>query len=271
MMRHEELHELAVLYALHALDAEDRALIEEHLATGCDACAAELRDARAVAGELAFGLAPEAPSRDARRALLERAGADVPAAPRARRAAPRRSRWLRPASIAAAAGLLATLGLGLRVRELGREIERARGELAAMTERARALDAERGQAQARVADLEASVAALAGPDTRAVALAGTESAPGAKAKAFVDPARGRLLLYVYDLPPAPEGRTYQLWVIVGDQAPVSAGTFDVRADGSARHDVSQVPSFEGTVTIAVTVEPAGGVPQPTGAMVLAGS
>ncbi|MGH9335392.1 MAG: anti-sigma factor, partial [Vicinamibacteria bacterium] len=108
------------------------------------------------------------------------------------------------------------------------------------------------------------------PQTRAVSLAGQGEAEGAAAKAFLDPANRRLFLYVYNLPPPPAGRTYQLWLIVGG-SPVSMGTFGVEPDGSGRLDTATVPAFEGEVTVAVSVEPEGGVPQPTGPIVLVGS
>ena len=79
------------------------------------------------------------------------------------------------------------------------------------------------------------------------------------------------MLVVYELPPPPPGRSYQLWVIVGGE-PVSAGVFEVdagRAQPATRRRT--LPPIEGPVTIAVTVEPAGGLPKPSGPMVLAGS
>ena len=42
-MSHEATQELLPLYALSALDEAERALVHEHLATGCAACAAELQ------------------------------------------------------------------------------------------------------------------------------------------------------------------------------------------------------------------------------------
>ncbi|MGH9463336.1 MAG: anti-sigma factor domain-containing protein, partial [Vicinamibacteria bacterium] len=101
-------------------------------------------------------------------------------------------------------------------------------------------------------------------------LVGQGPAPGARATAFIDSPNRRLLLYVYNLPEPPPGRTYQLWVIV-EGTPVSVGTFGVEPDGSTRFDAEPLPPFEGAVTVAVTVEPEGGVPQPTGPMVLMGS
>ena len=78
------------------------------------------------------------------------------------------------------------------------------------------------------------------------------------------------MLVVYELPPPPPGQSYQLWVIAGG-APVSAGVFDLDPDGRARYATRSEPPLDGPVTIAVTLEPEGGRPQPTGPMVLAGT
>lgn len=50
--------ELAPLYALGALDADERAGLEAHLASGCAACEAEVGRQRALAAALPKGLAP---------------------------------------------------------------------------------------------------------------------------------------------------------------------------------------------------------------------
>jgi len=75
-------------------------------------------------------------------------------------------------------------------------------------------------------------------------------------------------LLVYDLPPPPPGRTYQLWTIEGGK-PVSAGTFATSDAGQARHAIATSAQLGDAIFLAVTVEPAGGVPQPTGPIVMA--
>jgi anti-sigma-K factor RskA len=62
-----------------------------------------------------------------------------------------------------------------------------------------------------------------------------------------------------DMPRAPEGRTYQIWVIEGD-VPEPGGLFEPRGESVAA--VVEKPLDEGDV-IAVTIEPAGGSQQPT--------
>jgi anti-sigma-K factor RskA len=69
----------------------------------------------------------------------------------------------------------------------------------------------------------------------------------------------------------PAGRTYQLWLIPSEGAPWSGGIFysDSRANGEA-----VLPALTHGLTakaFAVTVEPAGGVPAPTGPQVLIGT
>ncbi|HYY95745.1 MAG TPA: cupin domain-containing protein [Pyrinomonadaceae bacterium] len=65
----EELEGQAALYALGALDAEEARAFESHLAEGCAACEAELREFEEVVSDLAFA-APEASPPAAARARL---------------------------------------------------------------------------------------------------------------------------------------------------------------------------------------------------------
>lgn len=69
---HEEMRELAALYALGALPPEEARIFEEHLAEGCATCAEELREYESVAAELALTATPAAPPAGARERLLAR-------------------------------------------------------------------------------------------------------------------------------------------------------------------------------------------------------
>jgi anti-sigma factor ChrR (cupin superfamily) len=57
----EELEGQAALYALGTLDAEEARAFEAHLAEGCAACAAELREFQTVVSDLAFAVPPAEP------------------------------------------------------------------------------------------------------------------------------------------------------------------------------------------------------------------
>jgi anti-sigma-K factor RskA len=58
--------------------------------------------------------------------------------------------------------------------------------------------------------------------------------------------------------------------VIPGKAPVSIGVFDPEAGGFARHEAPDVAGLEAPLTVAVTIEPRGGLPQPSGPIVLAG-
>jgi anti-sigma-K factor RskA len=285
MMEHQELLELAALLPLGTLSAEDERRLEAHLQDGCAECEAAIRASAEVVDALALTVAPLEPSPELRTRLLARAaeeGAARRSSPPGRLRAPRRARIA--AGLALAASVLLAALLGLQVQQLRGALDGARqtvaqleaaladatGERDRLAARVAEASAERAGLEDRLASAVRTLADLTARETRSVALAGTEHAPAAAARAFLDPETRRLLLVVYELPPPPPGRSYQLWVIVGGE-PVSAGVFDVDATGRTRYQAAETPALEGAVTIAVTIEPAGGLPKPSGPMVLAGS
>jgi anti-sigma-K factor RskA len=71
------------------------------------------------------------------------------------------------------------------------------------------------------------------------------------------------VLLANGLPPAPAGKEYQLWFIVGSNAPMPGKTFapDDAGHGRLRDQVPQ-HALDSAV-FAITLEPAGGSPAPT--------
>ena len=124
-------------------------------------------------------------------------------------------------------------------------------------------------ANVELARLESQARIVSAPDMHPIVLAGLESAPRSTGRTFVSPRDGKALFYAYGLPAAPAGKQYQLWFIA-DGKPVSGGVFDVDAAGNAALLVEHVAPVETIQAWAVTVEPAGGLPAPSGAMVLKG-
>jgi anti-sigma-K factor RskA len=74
---------------------------------------------------------------------------------------------------------------------------------------------------------------------------------------------------MYRLPQTPEGMEYQLWVL-REGKPTSVGTFTVAEDGSAMLKLKALPTPTEIASFEVTIEPEGGMPQPTGMMYLTG-
>lgn len=255
--RHDEL---LPAYALGALEGEELAALEAHLASGCAECAAELRRWQATLEELAEAAEPVEPSETARARVLRGAQAAAPAAAR------RRVSW---AAIAAALLTVALLWTAGAHRGARREVGRLAAESGRLAQRLAALQADLASARTELARLERAAGIAASPGVRSILLAGLEAAPGASAHALHDPAGRRAVLFADNLPELASGRTYQLWVIAAGR-PVPAGVFAPDPQGGATLLVEEVPPLEQIQAWAVTVEPEGGMPQPTGAMVLRG-
>lgn len=282
MRDHQEMLDLAASFALGILDAEEARAFEEHLGAGCAECEQRIRESAELVDQLVATVPPLEPSPELRARLF--AGIrEGEAAPQVGARAPRRARsFAAAAALAASIALALYLGNEVRVQRaatataeatqasLERELANLRDARADLERQLAAAQRERALVDERLAGAERDVEELTAQATRTVTLAGTPAAPGAEARAYLDPENQRLTLVVYKLPPPPPGKSYQLWVILGD-VPVSAGVFDVDAQGRARFQAVSVPRVEGPATIAVTIEPAGGAPQPSGPIVLAGS
>jgi Anti-sigma-K factor rskA len=106
------------------------------------------------------------------------------------------------------------------------------------------------------------------PDAKVVTLAGSDVAKGASAVLLYNPATEKIWLYSANLPECARGTAYQLWAI--DKKPISLGTFHMDAGQTAHLLVKRLPEFDKARKFAVTLEPAGGRPQPSGPIYLVG-
>jgi anti-sigma-K factor RskA len=259
-MNEERLLELVPLAALGALDGEERAAFETALASSPD-LQRELLACQELVGRLGLATVPSPPPAALRDRVLREA----------RPAAPRRD-W-RVAALAA--GLVAVLAGLLVVRA-----ERDAARRDAVAQRAAAQEA-REVARAAQAEAAALREALAievafrelviHPDTRLASLAGLAAAPsGARGRIAWHAARGEAVLDASGLAAAPAGKAYELWIIA-KAAPVPAGVFQVDAHGGVVFRLPAGLELAGVKTFAVTLEAEGGVPAPTGPMVLVGA
>lgn len=88
--------------------------------------------------------------------------------------------------------------------------------------------------------------------------------PQALAIAVWNPANQQGLLSVQKLPALPSDKDYQLWIIAGNSAPVSAGVFAVDATtGEARVPFRADQAIKDAVKFAISLERKGGNPTPT--------
>src|SRR5919108_125270 len=219
MTDHRDWTDQAASYVLGALEEEDRRAFETHLAS-CAQCRDDVSHYADAAHELANSLPRLAPPPTLRDHILAGARATRPITTAPSRRAHAR-RW------GAAAGFV--LAAGISLLYLGERGARNTAEQRARDALARATSAESAAALAAssVAERDSLVAALLAQDVRTTVLAAAGRPPSARV--FWSPARRRVVITTYGLPPAPAGRTYQLWGISGGQA-IGIGTFNTGAD-----------------------------------------
>jgi len=259
---HDAVREQLPAYAIGALDGGERAAVESHL-RGCVTCAAELATMRPVASALAQIVPQHDPPAALRARVLAAAAARESAAPR-RSPAASSAPWL-----AAAAMLVVSIGLAGYASSLRQRVGRLEQQLAAAL-----LRVEDGERRVNVAlrasdDSRNTLSIVAAPDVRRIDLAGQRAAPAAAARAFWSPSRGDVLVAA-NLPALPPGRTYQLWFVTAD-AKVNVGLLKPDPTGRVDAIVTNAANLPTPAAVAVTQEPEGGVPQPTGDMYLVGS
>ena len=126
------------------------------------------------------------------------------------------------------------------------------------------------QLEQQLAARDSLVAAMSGAKVTVVELASTSNLPPG-AKMFWDRMANRWTLVTHDLKPVQPGRTYQLWLVTAKAEKISAGTFNTDASGRAVVQATYALAERELAAIAITEEPTGGSPQPTGAILVAGA
>ncbi len=243
VLSHEEIRELLGAYALDAVDADERTIVEQHLA-GCPQCRAEVAEHLEVAGLLGNegGTAPDG--------LWDRISGALEETPPPLRLAPvpppaRRGLSTRIAALAAAAALVVIAALGVQIVRQSDRIDRLEAD------------------QEQDVLTQAASLALADSDSRSTSLASTDQTQEITAVLTPD---GSGYLFTGDLPALSEDQTYQLWGIDDDEQRRLA-----RRPGIGPRRRRCVPRRPGVPVLAVTEEVADGVPQPTSEPLLAGN
>jgi anti-sigma-K factor RskA len=168
---------------------------------------------------------------------------------------------------------IATIGLGLALAASLVLLVRSNADRAEIQKNFAAADAERNtrldSLRSALVSRDQFVASLTGPKVTVVGLtSGATKTP--RALMFWDKATNRWTFIAHNMPALGAGRTYQLWLVTAGRK-ISAGTFSITAGGDALVQATYALDPNALKAVAVTEEPAGGVPQPTGAMVVVGT
>jgi anti-sigma-K factor RskA len=248
------------LYALGALEGEEKQVIEAHVA-GCGACSRKLAEAQGRIALLALGVPRVEPSLGVKERLMSRVRlmaegrSVIPQSAEVERSGGFFGRWwtavLAPAAVVLA---LASFFLWRENARLDREMAELRATV---------------QDQQKQLDYARNVAHLfEARDTITVSLAPMPGMAEGAVKVMYNEKMGMLMYDGWIEPPA-EDKSYQLWVVPKEGTPVSVGVFNPATSDTA-HWMTKVPGGVAAKAFAITLEPAGGMPQPTGPMVLVG-
>jgi len=250
----DQFREMFEAYALGALDAEERAALEAHLATGCKDCAKGVEEARWLVSQLAH-LAPEStPSDMLKGRLMRTVRAEAQTAQSARKFKPTVPAWL---WAGVAALLLFSLYSARNMQRLETEVQRA-------NERTAELKRERLELEAQRAAAEREATIMIDPASVKIPLVSSD--PQAPKLEATWHAKLGIVLTGQKIPVPSGNRVLQLWLIpkAAGGKPIPSLTVRPDADGKFTLLVSNPPELmEATQALAITEEPAGGSPQPT--------
>jgi anti-sigma factor RsiW len=167
--------------------------------------------------------------------------------------APAGRSWAIAASVAL---LLSLLGNAL----LYSNLKSANSELVALQNEKAQFATTTTVVERKLDDLRQENQVLRNDEFRAVALAGTKTAPSAHARVLFNAATHKVYVDVRSLPALPSGKQYQLWALDKGK-PIDAGVLTVAtATGEGLQHMKDIASAQ---TFAMTVEPAGGSVNPT--------
>lgn len=233
-----EAHVLDLLpaYSIGALDSDEASRVDEHVQS-CWICRNELVAFQEVAEGLSLAAPAASPSPTLKARLMQQVES-ARSRERASAQAPARPFWERLLPAWGLASLLLIIGLAASSIVLWQ----------------------------RVNDLEFMTAP---GGMRAAPLTATDAAPSATGFVLISADGNDGALVVDGLPPLEESQQYQLWLIRDGQR-TSGAVFSTDENSYGGTRIRAPRSLLDYSAVGITIEPAGGSPQPTGTRVLSG-
>lgn len=254
-----KFEELCAGYVLGALSIEEEQTFREMLADASDEQLQLYEDLKAVTAEFAQFTKEQEPSADLKARIME--------AIKDHREKPAPVYRLRSFKYAVAASFIfvfLSIGLLFYSQTLQSDVE----SLSTLVEQQKSTITE---LQTQVERREELLNILEARDVDLVLMDGLEVNPNGYGKVVWDKENGQALLQVANLPAVPLNKDYQLWFVVNNQ-PISAGVFAV--NNPTNDNFFKIDRFQNDAAagaFAITLEPEGGSPQPTGDMYMLGS
>ena len=280
----ERFEELCAGYVLHALEQEEREEFEQMLAEASPEQRTLFQQMWSTANQLAFTVEKGEPSPELKDRLMaevreqtrdeseDENDANITSIEESDESDKSENdsdkggfNWPAFAAAASFALLVVCLSLIFYSFNLSSEINQKEEVIAQKETQITELKSELQQKEEMLAILEAR-------DVDLVSMSGMEVNPDGYGKIIWDPEKQQALLQVSNLPTVPKDKDYQLWLIKNNK-PVSAGVFAVNNQGDKFFKIEQMADAdeESANAFAITMEPKGGMPQPTGDMYLMGN
>ncbi len=272
----EKFEELCAGYVLEDLDEDERAEFEQMLEGASEEELTFYREMEAAANQMALPDEGSQSSNAAREQLIaqvrsrtnidQQEKSTLPTADKGAEVIEDDSfNWSAFTAAASFALLIISLSLIFYALNLNSEIAN-RGDVIDRQE------VEITELKSELEQKEEMLSILEAREVNIVLMSGMEANPDGFGKIIWNPETRQALLQVSNLPTAPEGKEYQLWLIKNNK-PVSAGLFSVRDQGDTFFKIDDIASSDeqSANTFVVTMEPEGGMPRPTGDTYLMGS
>jgi len=255
MSVHQQFADDLALYALGALEGDERTTLERHL-EGCSDCRRELEQLRGDSALLALSVSGPTPPQLSRQRLMSALAreAKIPVVVPIKK----RFAWWGVVGWAAAAAMLFIAGLLLRSNDnLMQQISSLKNQAA--------------QQQAMLHQAKEVVETFTAGDASHVTLVAANSPPQPQGKAIYLRRRSSLIFLANNMPALPPQKAYELWLIPTSGAPIPAGIFKPDAHGSATVVNPPLPAQVEAKAFAITVEPEAGSLAPTSTPIMLGA
>jgi anti-sigma-K factor RskA len=253
MSVHEQFADDLSLYALGALQGEERLAVEKHL-QDCPDCRHELVQLQGDLALLALSASGPKPPLRSRERLMA-AIAQEPRRTPVRLV--KRKTWWTALEWAAAAATVAVLTLLLR-------------QNTDLRQRVAALEVNSTGQQKQLLQAKELIATLTSADAVHFTLVAGKTPPQPQGKAIYIRSTSTLVFLASNMPELPPQKTYELWLIPTSGAPIPAGLFRPDAHGSAALIKPPLPAGIEAKTFAITVEPRPGSAAPTSTPIMVG-
>ncbi len=252
MSVHQQFAEDLALYSLGCLEGAEKAALEKHL-DECPSCRRELEQLRGDAALLALSASGPIPPARAKTRLM----AAIAKEPRVQRARPRPQWWAAFGWAAAAAMIVVVAAVWNQNTRLKSSVE----QWAALSEQRR-VELDRAR---RI------VGTLIAQDAKHISVlpVGLKTIP--EGKVIYSRQNNGLIFTASNLHALPAQKTYELWLIPMQGAPIPAGVFKPDARGGAVLINPPLPAGVEAKAFAITIEPEQGSTTPTMPIIMMGA